>query len=290
MVEQLILGIICGVMLSLFFSFGPAFFSQLRTSIQYGFKKSYPFAFGVSAGDVLIVFLMLTVLKGVNPDHLSTILHNPWVATIGGAMLTIMGIHFFRKKITHVDESQESRIKFKSEGGEPRRRTIFMQGFVINFINPLIWIYWVSVVTLLTGELKLSMAERYIFFVGVLGTTLGLDILKSKAASLLQRVITAKVLNITNKATAVIMFAFAAYLVISMIIYQVDPQAREREQQQEPSATQMMRGLQSKKIDTSLLNLSNREQSTDSEKEPRNTLSLTPEDLSWIFSNPPTEP
>lgn len=253
MIEQLIFGIICGIALSLFFSFGPAFFSQLRTSIQYGFKRSYPFAFGVSAGDVLIVFLMLTVLKEFDPDRLYNALHTPWVATLGGAVLACMGIYYFRKKITHVNEDTKSRIKFKSVDGEPRRRTIFMQGFLINFINPLIWIYWVSVVTLLTGELKLSLAERYIFFVGVLGTTLGLDILKSKAASLLQRVITARLLNITNKATAIIMFGFAAYLVISMIIYQVDPAARERGQQQEPISTQMMRGVQTKKIDTSLL-------------------------------------
>ena len=63
---ELLLGIVCGIALSLFFSFGPAFFSQIRTSIQYGYRKSYPFAFGVSAGDVIIVFLMLTVLKNVN--------------------------------------------------------------------------------------------------------------------------------------------------------------------------------------------------------------------------------
>lgn len=267
MVEQLILGIICGIALSLFFSFGPAFFSQLRTSIQYGFKRSYPFAFGVSAGDVLIVFLMLTVLKEFDPDRLYITLHTPWVASIGGAVLACMGIYYFRKKITHVDEDAGSRIKFKSVDGEPRRRTIFMQGFVINFVNPLIWIYWVSVVTLLTGELKLSLAERYIFFVGVLGTTLGLDILKSKAASLLQRVITAKLLNFTNKVTGLIMFGFAAYLVISMIIYQVDPVARERGQQ-EPISTQMMRGVQSKKNDTSLLSpLNSKRQGSDNHED-----------------------
>ena len=78
---ELILGILCGIALSLFFSFGPAFFSQLRTSIQYGYRKSYPFAFGVSAGDVIIVFLMLTVLKNVD---LYELLHNVWVASIGG--------------------------------------------------------------------------------------------------------------------------------------------------------------------------------------------------------------
>ena len=162
---ELLLGILCGIVLSLFFSFGPAFFSQIRTSIQYGYRKSYPFAFGVSVGDIIIVFLMLTVLKNVN---LYELLHNVWVASIGGAVLVVMGIYFLRKEVTSL-EDEEKHIKFKSKDGDPRRRTIFMQGFVINIVNPLIWIYWVSVIALLTGELNLTVLERYIFFLGVLG-------------------------------------------------------------------------------------------------------------------------
>ena len=111
---ELILGIVCGIALSLLFSFGPAFFSQLRTSIQYGFKKSYPFAFGVSAGDVIIVFLVLTVFKNVN---LYEVLHNVWVASIGGAVLLIMGIHSFSKEVDSL-EGKESRIKFKEADTE----------------------------------------------------------------------------------------------------------------------------------------------------------------------------
>ena len=248
---ELILGILCGVALSLFFSFGPAFFSQLRTSIQYGYRKSYPFAFGVSAGDIIIVFLMLTVLKNVD---LYGLLHNVWVASIGGVVLVIMGIYFMRKEVTSL-ESKERRIKFKSKDGVPRRRTIFMQGFVINIINPLIWIYWVSVIALLTGELNLSRVERYTFFVGVLGSTLGLDILKCKLASLLQQIITAKLLNITNKVCAVVMFLFAGYIVVSMALYQFDPKAKEREQQQgPPSSTQMIKKIHNlQKADSSIL-------------------------------------
>ena len=86
---ELLLGIVCGIALSLFFSFGPAFFSQLQSSIQYGYRKAFPFAFGVSAGDIIIVFLMLTVLKNV---ELYEILHNTYVAIIGGAVLSAMGI------------------------------------------------------------------------------------------------------------------------------------------------------------------------------------------------------
>ena len=236
---ELLLGIACGIALSLFFSFGPAFFSQLRTSIQYGYKRSYPFAFGVSASDVLCVFLLLTVLKNVN---LFEMLHNVWVASVAGAVLLMMGIHYFRKEVTDL-EGKETRIKFKSKDGEPRRLTILIQGFVINFINPFIWFYWISVIALASGELDLSVSERYIFFIGMLGTTLGLDILKCKLASLLQRIITARLLNITNKVCAFIMFGFAIYLVVSMILFQVSPKARERQQSQPNNKTEVIKKL-----------------------------------------------
>ena len=238
---ELLLGILCGIALSLFFSFGPAFFTQIRTSIQYGYRKSYPFAFGVSAGDVIIVFLMLTVLKNVD---LFELLHNVWVASIGAAVLVVMGIYFLKKEVTSLEDGNRH-IKFKSKDGDPRRRTIFMQGFVINIANPLIWFYWISVVALLTGELNLSVMERYIFFLGVLGTTLGLDILKCKLASLLQKIITARLLNITNKVCAMIMFAFAGYMVVSMTLYQFNPKVREHEQQTEPQSTQMIKKIHS---------------------------------------------
>lgn len=230
---ELLLGILCGIALSLFFSFGPAFFSQLQSSIQYGYRKAFPFAFGVSASDIIIVFLMLTVLKNV---ELYELLHNTYVAIGGAAVLGAMGVYYLRKKpLTATAPGTHSRLKFKMEGGQMRRSTIFLHGFIINLMNPLIWVYWVSVVTLVTGEFNLTIAERYLFFIGVLGATLSLDLLKCKLASLLQRIITARVLNITNKATAVIMFAFAAYMVVSMVLYQTDPKSRERQQQNNPA-------------------------------------------------------
>ena len=165
-----------------------------------------------------------------------------WEGSIGGAVLVVMGIYFLRKEVTSL-EDEEKHIKFKSKDGDPRRRTIFMQGFVINIVNPLIWIYWVSVIALLTGELNLTVLERYIFFLGVLGSTLGLDILKCKLASLLQQIITAKTLNITNKICAVAMFIFAGYMVISMALYQFNPKVRAHEQQNEPQSTQMIKKI-----------------------------------------------
>ena len=231
---ELLYGILCGIALSLFFSFGPAFFSLIRTSIQYGFRRAVPFAFGISGGDIFIVFLMLTALKNLD---LFEILHNFWVASISGAVLVLMGFYYLRKEVTSL-EGKESHVKFKSKGGEPRRLSVLFQGFLINFVNPMIWIFWVSLIALITGELNLGIGERYIFFLGMLASTLGLDVLKCKLASLLQRIITAKLLNITNKVCAFIMFFFAAYMVFSMANYQLNPKAQEREQQKKDGVAQ----------------------------------------------------
>lgn len=225
--SELVLGIICGITLSLFFSFGPSFFSQLQTSIQYGFKKSYPYAFGVNLGDIIIVGMMVTVLRNVDMFEW---LHKVPVAIVGGAVLVAMGIYYFRKHVDTLD-AKESRIRFQSKEGDPSRFTILAQGFVINFANPLIWLYWISVVTLVVGELNLTIGERYVFFIGVLGSTLGLDVLKCKLASLLQRIITARIVNISNKLCGAMMVFFAVGLLYSMVRYQTSEEYRQEQQQ-----------------------------------------------------------
>lgn len=235
---EFLLGIACGIALSLFFSFGATFFSQLQTSIHLGYRRAVPFAFGVSTGDVIVVFLMLTILKDTD---ILALLHNIYVASIGGAVLIAYGIFTFRSRTRHVGE-KDSKVKFRCDD-VPRRRYVFLKGFAINFLNPFIWIYWISVVALLSGELELTVSQRYSFFIGLLATTLSLDILKCKLASLLQRVITAKVMNICNKITGLILIAFGVYLISAMVVYQVSPKAREREEETKKQPTEMIKKI-----------------------------------------------
>lgn len=215
---QLLLGIVCGVVLSLFFSFGPAFFSLLQNSIHYGFKRAFPFVIGICICDAVIVFLLLTVFSDTD---MSGILNNVYVATIGGAVLACLGLFTFTRKAQDAS-TQGSLIKFKR--AEPRLWAVLLRGFVTNFINPLIWIYWISIITVIAGGSNLETSELYLFFIGVLATVFGLDTLKCKLASMLQRVITANVLNKINKLTGVVMFGFAVYLVVSMVVYQAHPE------------------------------------------------------------------
>ena len=56
---EILIGILCGLVLSLFFSFGPGFFGLIQNSITYGFRKGIAFEMGMNASDIFMVVLML---------------------------------------------------------------------------------------------------------------------------------------------------------------------------------------------------------------------------------------
>ena len=235
---ELLIGILCGIALSLFFSFGPAFFGLIQNSIEHGFRRAMAFAIGVSVSDVVVVGLMLTVLKNVDME---AVIHNVYVALIGGVGIAAMGVYTFRKK-GRVRRDKSGRLHLISDG-KVGRRHIMLHGFLLNFLNPFIWVYWISVIALLSGEVGLYGTERYIFFAGLLGATLGCDLLKCRLASLLQQWFTPRVMIGFNKGTGVVLMAFGIYMVVSMIVYQTNPKVREKEQEAMPQSTKIIQSL-----------------------------------------------
>ena len=212
---EFVVGIICGVLLSLFFSLGPAFFSLIQNSIHHGFRKAISFVAGVSLSDVIIVLLMLTVLSNID---LNALLHNVYVSIIGGIATGVFGILTYRSKVKSAG-SGEGRLKFSSIE-DTHRWQLMLKGFLLNILNPLIWLYWVSIITFLSAEMSLSVRDRYFFFVGMLLAVFGTDVLKCRLSSLLQHWFTARIMNVFNKITGLILIAFSFYLFISMILYQ----------------------------------------------------------------------
>ena len=235
---EFLIGIICGFLLSLFFSLGPAFFSLIQNSIHHGFKKATSFVFGVGLSDIIIVLLMLTVLSNVD---LNALLHNIYVASISGIIIGIFGVHTFRSKVKKVHK-KESQLKFKAEGATHRWQ-LLLYGFSLNFLNPLIWIYWVSIITFLSAEMNLSVSERYIFFTGMLVGSTGCDLLKCRLSAMLQSWFTARILNRFNKLMGSILIAFSLYLIISMILYQTSPKIREREEEHGSKSTRIIQTI-----------------------------------------------
>ncbi|MBQ8702757.1 MAG: LysE family transporter [Bacteroidales bacterium] len=218
---EILIGILCGLVLSLFFSFGPAFFGLIQNSITYGFRKGVAFEVGVNASDIFMVVLMLTLLKNV---ELGPILHNPWVASIGGTAMIVLGIIMLRRKPTIKREG--GRIKFV---GIPRGRELVVQGFALNTVNPSVWLYWISLITLISGELDLTIGERYTFFISLLLAELAGGILKCRLASMLQNMVSIRLMTVINRIMGCFLMGVGIFLIASMIVHQRHPEMESKE-------------------------------------------------------------
>lgn len=237
---EILIGILCGLVLSLFFSIGPSFFALIQNSIHYGFRKGVAFEIGVNGSDIIIVGLMLTLLKNFD---LSNILHNPYVATIGGTVVIVLGIvSLLRKPV----KREGKKLVFE---GIPRGRELAMQGFALNFFNPTVWLYWISIITFITAEVDLSLADRYIFFISLLLAELGVGILKCRLSAMLQNIMSAKLMNIINKVVGVVLIGIGAYLIISMLVHRRHPELPEKNSSE--NATQIIQRFHSMGKDTS---------------------------------------
>ena len=112
-----------------------------------------------------------------------------------------------------------SRVKFRVEH-VTHHWQLLLSGFLLNVLNPLIWIYWLSIITFISAEMSLSVTERYLFFIGMLVAVFGTDILKCRLAAMLQHWFTARIMNNFNRVTGCVLMAFSIYLLVSMVLYQ----------------------------------------------------------------------
>lgn len=240
---EIVIGILCGLVLSLFFSIGPSFFALIQNSIQYGFRKGVAFEIGINSSDIVIVGLMLTLLKNFD---LSNILNNPYVATIGGSVVIALGIvSLLRKPV----KRKGSKLVFE---GIPRGRELAAQGFALNFFNPTVWLYWISIITFVTAEVNLNLTERYLFFISLLLTELSVGILKCRLSAMLQNIMSVNVMNFVNKVVGIILIGIGAFLIISMLVHRRHPELPEKKNSE--NATQIIQRIHSMTKDSSANN------------------------------------
>lgn len=217
--------IVLGVTLSLVFGFGPAFITMLQTSIHRGFRSAAWFALGVCLNDLLMVSLcVLTSIQVVaNNDR------EMFLFSLGaGIILILFGVFTYTRKVKEdnfkgikertneiIDENKKG---FKNENATPKWFVFLGKGFVLNILNPFVWIFWFSTVAIAAGNMEGDKLKLMLFFGIVLITTLGLELLKAKGASFLKRFFNAKRIRIMNIVIGCALVAFGLYFIINGIV------------------------------------------------------------------------
>ncbi len=204
--EAIVAGLTLGLILVI--SVGPVIFTIIKQSLNNGREGGFSFIAGVWLSDVILIIVSNAFSELVK----SLMLYKQLLGAIGSAFLIMMGIYylFFKK------------IKIHSPEGEVLRFTktqiakIFSSGFLINTLNPNVFLFWLGWATVFASQY--SFSERILIFSICLAVNIAADILKVFMAGKLRKRLTLHNLSLINKISGTILIGFGVALLIGTIL------------------------------------------------------------------------
>jgi len=161
-------GILLGLALSILV--GPILFALVQVSLEQGRQAGIWVALGIWMSDFLFVG---TIIVGVNEINqlVAAPSFKPIVGTLGGFVLIFLGVSMFISKPKDIDKEHH----FSLVSSKWR---LWLNGFLINTINPFTVIFWTSVITSFAIDQPLFSLNSFLFFSGILGVIILMDSLK----------------------------------------------------------------------------------------------------------------
>ena len=191
MFKALLEGIVSGIFLS--FMVGPIFFGLLHTSIHKGFRKAILYASGVASSDS---FFILITYFGIAGFMKEPTFRNS-MTLIGGIIMSFFGIYYLFKKTPNS-------IDIEKNKKEVRNSNLWLKGFMLNAVNPSVFLFWISMVSLASINYHNNRLYILLFFSASICTVFGTDILKAYIADKIKKYFTNNILNKMNKVLGVI--------------------------------------------------------------------------------------
>ena len=208
--------ILIGLFLSVVVNMGPAFITLVQTSLHRGFKSAAWFATGVILNDAMVI--SICILASVQIVMKSSF--EAALACIGaGIILVLFGVFTFRKKVQNMKERDEYIEKrtnevIKQQDKKPAWFVFLAKGFVLNILNPFVWIFWFSAVAMVAGNMGGNKVSTIVFFAIILGTTLFLEYLKAWGAAKLKKFLDADRTTLMNRIAGILLMLCGAYFII----------------------------------------------------------------------------
>lgn len=200
---------------------GPVFFVLLETSITKGIKAALALDFGVLLSDVVYILIAVTFMEQIK--GMDTAANKMIFGLVGGTIFILYGIYTLWKK---TDLAQEAIADAEAEVFQPIGQTkdyivLGIKGFLLNFANPLVVFYWLSVASFANQfePNKSGIAWVFLFLGIVLITFFGIDVLKILGAKKLRPLVNQKLLNSLNKVIGIIFCLFGIFLILQNILH-----------------------------------------------------------------------
>lgn len=201
---------------------GPVFFVLLENSITKGIRSALAIDFGVMLSD--IVYILLSVLFVEQINTLLTGKNKELFDILGGLIFIIFGvINLFKKSQIHDGDQELEDVSEKyhlKESSDPKKNFGLMiaKGFLLNFANPLVIFYWLSVASVAKRE-SANDSNGYLFlFLGIILTTfIAFDVVKIITAKKIRNLVTEKLLNLLNKFIGSVFIGFGLFFIFRVL-------------------------------------------------------------------------
>jgi threonine/homoserine/homoserine lactone efflux protein len=201
---------------------GPIFFLLLETSITKGFRSALALDFGVLVSDiiyVLIAVMFVEQIKGLIAGN------KLMFSMIGGAIFLIYGLISLFKKVALLDSQKLEGIDASPENSRQQNNTkdyvfLGLKGFVLNFANPMVIFYWVSVASVANNAVpdENSTTWAFVFLGLVLLIFFSVDVLKIIAAKKIRPLVNQTLLNGLNRLIGIVFTLFGIFLILQFFL------------------------------------------------------------------------
>lgn len=203
MIEDILSGIPLGIFLSLMV--GPVFFVLLETSAVKGFRAAFVFDLGVVFAD--IVFITIAYFSSYR--LIQSIKNDPAIYIFGGILMFTYGIISLlkiHKTSKNLDKKTINEILKKDY------LSLFIKGFLLNFINVGVLLFWFLILITIGPKLQLETPRMIVFFSTVIVSYLIIDIGKIILAKQLKHKMTPNNILKIKKLISVLLLIFGMVL------------------------------------------------------------------------------
>jgi len=200
MIDDIQAAIPLGFLLS--FMIGPVFFVLLETSATKGFRAGLVFDLGVIFADIIF----LTIAYFSSFQLLENLSNQPGLYVFGGVILAVYGITIFFNR-----EYIGSKTDIKPRKGG--YLSLFVKGFLLNFINIGVLVFWLGVIIIVGPSLDNVPNRIIVFFSSMLAAYLVTDMVKIVLAKQLRRKLTIERIRWVKKGLGIVLVIFGVVLI-----------------------------------------------------------------------------
>ena len=181
---------------------GPVVFTLLQATLEKGIRAGISTAIGIIASDIVAIGICalgaIPFLKDVNNQF--------WLAVSGAILLFSMGLKYI------ISPNVETNIKGTLSINKAEYSKFFAKGFLVNFVNPAVFLYWVGFVAYAQTEFQDSYSV-WLFISAILVGIFSIDIAKILLAGKLKPCIQPNILKRIYQTIGVILLGFAIAMI-----------------------------------------------------------------------------